>query len=206
MTRKDTIFLHVGMHKTASTTIQAGLKDFTDGTTRYARLGPANHSVPMLTAFAADPAAHPYYTKRGIGPGEVAARRAKIRAILMDEIRSSERNLVISGEEMTVLGAADLRDMRDTLAPQARRLHILAYLREPVGYASSAFQQVSRQRKARTIRIPRPNYRRRFEPFTEAFGREAMEFVAFHPLPFPVNAWSRTSAPASGSTPDRFRN
>lgn len=180
MARKDTIFLHPGMHKTATTAIQAGLKDFTDGHTRYARLGLANHSIAMMTAFAADPARHMYYVKRGTPPEDIAARRAAIRATLREELDSPERNLVISGEEMSYLFAPDLRDMRDLLGQGGAGFRILAYIREPVGYASSAFQQIVRHRKVKRLRIPRPEYRRRFDMFLDVFGRDAVDFVPFH--------------------------
>ncbi len=45
------VILHLGSHKTGSTSIQSALKRFDNGKIAYANLGNANHSAPLFTAF-----------------------------------------------------------------------------------------------------------------------------------------------------------
>ena len=48
--------IHIGMHKTGSTSIQRSLQGYRDDRFQYARLGKtANHSLAMYSLFAADP-------------------------------------------------------------------------------------------------------------------------------------------------------
>ena len=86
---KDTVILHIGMAKTATTSIQTGLKGFTDGETRYARLGSSNHSIPLITAFRKDPSRHLYYVKRGIDQATVKKIGIEIRENLLRELQST---------------------------------------------------------------------------------------------------------------------
>ena len=48
------LFLHIGMHKTGSSSIQFSLNGFENESIRYAKLGFENHSVPIYTAFSED--------------------------------------------------------------------------------------------------------------------------------------------------------
>ena len=52
---KDTIWLHIGTHKTGSTALQRSLATYDDGTTRFARLGTPHHSAPMAILFRSRP-------------------------------------------------------------------------------------------------------------------------------------------------------
>jgi hypothetical protein len=92
--------------------------------------------------------------------------------------------LILSGEEMGFLSKEDVLAMRDMLAPATGRFRIIAYVREPVGFSSSAFQQIVRHRKVTALLVPKPQYKRRFSKFIAVFGRAAVEFVPFHPLAF----------------------
>lgn len=181
MTAKDTIFLHIGMHKTASTSLQFSLKHFTDGTTRCARLTRANHSVDLITAFADDPAGHAYYVKRRPAPGHVARKRAEIRGRLDSELHSAERNLILSGEEMCRFTPGEVARMGAFLRPYCRQIRVIAYVRDWVSYASSVFQQVVRHRKVQNLHAVRPQYRLKFEPYLEVFGADAVTLVPFAP-------------------------
>jgi hypothetical protein len=49
---KKIIWLHIGMHKTGSSSIQQSLADYSDGTLRCARLGAPNHSKAMKLLFS----------------------------------------------------------------------------------------------------------------------------------------------------------
>ena len=181
---KDTVILHIGMAKTATTSIQTGLKGFTDGDTRYARLGSSNHSIPLITAFRKDPSRHLYYVKRGMDQATVKKVGIEIREKLLREMQSPERNLVFSGEELCRLTPGEVRRMKTFMDPHCGRFRVLAYIREPLGFASSVYQQVARHRQITELSVPVPHYRRWFAKYIEIFGRQTVEFVLFDPATF----------------------
>lgn len=178
MHQKDTIFLHIGMHKTATTSIQSSLDGFSDGVTRYARMGRQNHSVAMISAFGTEPQRHHFFSNRGLGADDVTAMRTAARNGLARELASPERNLILSGEAMVDLPRGDLESMRLYLEEKAAHLRVMAYVREPVGFAASAFQQQLKGRRA-AYDVPLPKYRNRFARFLQAFGRNRVEFFPF---------------------------
>ena len=99
------------MHKTGTTAIQSALAGFDDGRTRMARLGAQNHSIPMLTVFAADPTRYHVWVRQGLPPEEVLRRRDIYRAKLDAELSLSRDQLVISGEEMSLMRATSVAAM-----------------------------------------------------------------------------------------------
>ena len=167
------------MHKTATKSIQTALNHYSDGVTRYASLGPSNHSIPLMTAFRSDPHEHYYYVKRGIN--EEATRQAaiEIRQKLLDELHTPEQTLVFSGEEMVQIRREDIAKMKRFFEQYSRQIRVLAYIREPVGLASSLFQQLIRHRRITELDVIEAYYKRRFAKFIKLFGLQRMEFVPF---------------------------
>lgn len=183
MAQKQTILLHIGMHKTATTSIQASLSGFSDGHVRYARLGRANHSLALITAFSQSPEQHQFFARRGNSPEDLAQRRAVMLEQLRAELDSPEPVLILSGEGLTDLSGAEVQAMERMLAPHCDRFRVLAYLREPIGFGSSAYQQ--RVKGGRdSFDVPRPKYRKRFGKFLRVFGSDTVEFAPFSATAF----------------------
>lgn len=177
--RKDRIYLHIGMHKTATTAIQAALSGFSDGTTRYARLLRPNHTVDLISLFSNRAEQHRHFRKHGQSVDRALTdRRRKLEKRLAAELDSPERVLVFSGEGLAYLEPDELAALRARLAAHADEIRCLAYLRDPVGFASSAFQQRIRGGHTR-FDIPAPNYRKRFARFLEVFGAGNVDFAPF---------------------------
>ncbi|MCA0873439.1 hypothetical protein LCL97_21625 [Seohaeicola saemankumensis] len=182
MPPKDTIFLHIGMHKTASTSIQVSLRQLADGTTRYARLGAPNHSVALLRMFD-DALVAKARARAAEDDDGGAGARDRVAAALEDSLQSPERNLILSGEGLTRMSPEGIARMQAYLAPRCREIRVLAYVRDPAGFAPSAWQQRIKGGLP-DFRVPTPNYRARFEGFIDVFGRAAVEFVRFAPKSF----------------------
>lgn len=89
------VILHIGMHKTGTSSIQDCLASFDDGTTRYAQFGVANHSIPMTTIFADDPYAYHIWRDQGAAASLVDQRRSDYRAMLEQQLRSSDHERLI---------------------------------------------------------------------------------------------------------------
>lgn len=171
----DRLILHIGMHKTGTTAVQEALAGFDDGQTRMAALRHPNHSIQMLTCFAQDPTKYHVWVRQGMEPERVLRIRAAMRRELSDELALLRRQLVISGEEMSLMRPPSVQEMADFLTPYAREVSVLAWLRPAVGYIGSALQQMIRAGQATAI-LPRPCYRTRFAMFADRYGRGAMTY------------------------------
>lgn len=174
------LILHIGMHKTGTTAIQSALAGYDDGTTRMARLGVANHSIPMLTIYAADPTRYHVWVRQGMPAVEVLARRDAYRARLEQELALGRAQLVLSGEEMSLMHPASVAAMVADLAPRVDGIRALGWLRPAAQYAGSAFQQMVKAGQA-TPDLPRARYRDRFSPYLAALGRERLHLHLYDP-------------------------
>jgi hypothetical protein len=100
------------------------------------------------------------------------------RARLKEDLGSPARQLVISGETMSSFETADFERLRDAIAPHTRAIRVLAYLRDPLGFASSMFQQMVKNGQ-KTFSVPDLKYRPRLEPALRVFGLDAVDVVMF---------------------------
>lgn len=172
------IAMHIGMNKAGSSSIQVSLKTFDDGRVRYARLGGRNHSARIVSMFCLDVGRNKLLSRRNVTAGEIAQVRPGYDAELSREIALGRDTLVISGEAIGHLTAPDLLAMKSYFDDRGCRIRLFAYIREPLGFMSSAFQQTAKGGKSRFLIEP-PLYREQFQSFIEVFGRDSIEFADF---------------------------
>jgi hypothetical protein len=175
---KDTVWLHIGTHKTGTTAIQNALDLYDDGTTRYARLMRPNHSLALSALFRDTKGSQVSLRNQGITGAEATSWVASARAQLMADLASPARHLVLSAEAMCKFRADDFARLRDTLAPHTKSFRVLAYVRDPLGFASSMFQQSVKNGKS-AFELPDLAYRPKLEPALQVFGRDAVQVVRF---------------------------
>lgn len=182
------LFLHIGMHKTASSSIQNSMAGFSDGMTRYARLGNAagenNHSVALFMMFSENPEKHNRFTIKGHRPDRVDADVLRYKGLLMDEIAASEPALILSGEGVTNLEREEVHNMRIFMAEHFTEMQVIAYVRDPMGYASSIFQEKVKRGFLSKFQFGRADYKKRFAKFVSIFGHEAVSFTRFNRAAF----------------------
>jgi hypothetical protein len=167
------IFIHVGLHKTGTTSIQATL--FHNRATLLANGinyldTHQNHSRIINPVFGTAPDRY--------RPKDTASLQAQLQRALRANVSPS---LVISGEDISALGKDEIARMRDGLAPYAGRFRIIAYVRDP--YASINSRAQARLRRGETFeqivaRPPRTHYRR-IGPFIDIFGRDNVDIRIF---------------------------
>lgn len=178
--------IHIGMHKTGSTSIQGSLKDLDDGDFYYARLG-TNHSIPVITMFAQEPEGRRFPGKRGMSRRRLAEMSQHHRRKLDRSISAAgQRTLLISGEGIVSLSAQQLAEMRDYLQAASCAVEIVAYVRPPGSFMSSSLQgRLNMKSHAPAIAKLYPNYRQRFEKLDEVFGAGHVKLFKFAPRSFP---------------------
>jgi hypothetical protein len=168
--------VHIGMHKTGTTSIQQSLDGFEDDAFYYARIvGRANHSVPFFSLFARNAARYARSRSRAEDPEQMAQFAAATEADLARSIaEAGNRTLIISGESIAMIDPEGVKALRDRLHRDFDDIQIVAYVRDPISFMSSAFQQRVRggSTKALTEQGFYRSYRNSFGKFDHVFGRE----------------------------------
>lgn len=206
---KTSVYIHIGLHKTGTTSIQAMLfnnrKALLAHGINYLPLG-ENHSVALYPLFAAEP--HRYRPNRaaGIDTEQKAAKKnaATLASLLRELERNTSDSVVISGEDLSMLPAEGLKRLKETLAPHAARFRIIVYVRDPVATVTSIFQQ--RLRRGQTYqqisrRPPRPGYQR-IAASIDVFGRENVDVRLFDSARFPNGDLIADFLSAIGAVPE----
>ncbi|WP_172331373.1 hypothetical protein [Mangrovicoccus sp. HB161399] len=138
----DEVLLHIGMHKTGTTSIQSAVAGYDDGETVHAQLQFPNHSAPLYTAFSSGRLQYHFWRNFGFGPAQIEERRTAYLAMLDAQLaRKDRRRLLISGEDISILAPPDKVALIEFLAARVPKIRVICYLRSPAGYAGSAFQQ-----------------------------------------------------------------
>lgn len=168
--------IHVGMHKTGSTSIQNSLHGYSDEYFLYANLGnQANHSLDIFSISSVDPHKHHLHKAQRRSENDIKEYNRKVKVNLNKAIAlANERTLVISGEDISALLESELRTMATYFEHHFDKISIVAYVRPPVGYITSAFQQGVKMGGPANFEISRMyrNYKRTFQKFDEVFGRD----------------------------------
>jgi hypothetical protein len=180
--------IHIGTHKTGSTSIQRSLQGLDNDRFLYARLSnAANHSLAIYSAFATIPERHHLHRFAGRDQTQVTRYIDRVFKNLDRSIEAARgRTLVISGEDISSLPKQDLQKLRDYFDARFGSVQIVGYVRPPAGFLTSSFQQ----RVKGTLdffdlmRMYR-KYRATFGKFDKVFGRARVQLWKFDPKTFP---------------------
>lgn len=199
--------VHIGMHKTGTTSIQESLNGYANDCFYYASLGEtANHSLAIYSLFIPDPSRHHMHR---LAKRDGEGVRAYIRDVGVDFERSISaargRTLLISGEDIGVMPPASINRLRDYLRARFSKVTIVGYVRPPGAFIASAFQQMLKAGNITSFdidRLYRP-YEKTFAKFDEAFGRENVLLRRFRPEDFPERCVVRDFCALIGTTAPR---
>jgi hypothetical protein len=190
--------LHVGLHKTGSTSIQASLAaGVAAATYRYHGFGQVNGSEGLTALFSDTPDSYHLFQRRGWSKRKVEAYRRQ-RATEFDTVlRTAGMDVVLSGEDASRLSRSALTRLREYLAARGCRVAVVAYLRPWHGYIESAFQEDCKARLPSLLlpqgrddtqrQVLRPlslDYRAVIESFDSVFGRNAVRILGYFPKSF----------------------
>lgn len=170
--------LHLGMHKTGSTSIQQTFAGYADERTEYLDLGKANQSAFLSRCFDPQAKARLFASP---DPERRAFGREQARARLRMALEGTTRSVILSGEDLWKLPTrAACEDCVAFLRASVPQVDALAYVRAPESYARTMFQQTLRTRPLRLGEADLvPPYRSRAENWIAALGASP-EFVLFH--------------------------
>jgi hypothetical protein len=176
-----TIVLHVGMHKTGSTAIQASLDGYRDGVFEYASLPPVveedrqsqcNHSLLINTAFDRSHKRAGTLLRFGVAAGDVDRFRLQCRDALEACLRACEAEvLILSAETITGFDPDSTQALGALLRQYASDIQVYAYVRDPFDYVKAVTQEVIKSGYAGDDLHPL-SYWKNFHHIEDAFGAE----------------------------------
>ncbi|WP_077329089.1 hypothetical protein [Virgibacillus siamensis] len=190
------VILHVGLHKTGTTSIQETMFNKTNNDALlkegvlYPRCWVPNHSVPLYSAFCEKPETYHANIIRGLSKEEIEQTNRnnldKLKALLEE---TDAKKLVLSGEDLSMLFKSNIESFKQYLEgiglTQAK-FRVITYTRNPVKWAISMIQQrMKAGQKYENIFdnlisgiLPRL-FVDRIGNFVEVFGKEAVEVFPF---------------------------
>lgn len=176
------LWLHVGMSKTGSSSIQSTLAETQALPDLSYLMGrSANPGRELITAFEPEPERKRTNRKRALDGDTLAAQGKRFLKKLDQQIEQAQgSDFVLSSEMICLLSPEGLQGLHDWLSPRFGEIRVLAYVREPVSYIESMYQQSLKGGRAGFDLARRyPAYRERFAPIEAAFGRERVEYRLF---------------------------
>lgn len=182
---KPRCILHIGMPKTGTSSIQETLyKEKEIGNGEYLKIGPvSNHSTIIYSLFAKRPELH---------HAHIAAQRTKNQVEEFVKYHKEQlggilsltqsRQYIISGEDILFLQEEELLELRSYLLQFSSEISVVAYVRPPISFMQSAFQQKIKEGDLKFgIAGFYPQYKNRFEKFDRVFGQDNVSLIKFHP-------------------------
>lgn len=175
------------MHKTGSTSIQrnlASLPESPDWTIlRYK--GNANFTSQLYAMFGDQPETYHVHAKLGLGAAALEREGRKLRCWFDKELRHSATNVILSSETISSMSETEVRRMGDFIRERVDEVCIIGYVRHPVEYVSSWFQQrVKHGAGKMNLAKTAPRYRQKFAKFDRIFGAENVLLGLFDPRRF----------------------
>jgi len=165
------VLLHLGMHKTGSTSIQAVWNGYKDERIEYASMGLPNHSLVLQRAFLDGKAANRVYknSDEAKRPKQHGAAVQKLESVLT----GTSRSVILSAESLFRFEAGACQRCASFLRRHVDRIDSLLYVRAPESFARSVFQERLKKGEASfDLRHIIPAYKARALNWAEALGAE----------------------------------
>lgn len=173
---KPRCILHIGMPKTGSSSIQTTLfREKIIKGCEYLNIGSeGNHSTIIYSLFSKKPDLHHAHIAANRSKEQIEEFIKYYREQLVKTLVSiRSKQYIISGEDILFLEEDELLQMKRTLMQFSSEIHVIAYVRPPISFMQSAFQQNVKEGDIRFgIADYYPEYRNRFEKFDRVFGQE----------------------------------
>ncbi|MGJ8668073.1 MAG: hypothetical protein ACSHXK_01180 [Oceanococcus sp.] len=141
-----TALIHFGLHKTGSSSIQKTLGHSATGLAEEGWLYPDfeifgqaqyNHSVALSGLYCTDASKYHMYAKRRWVPEQVVTHFQN----QFQNYLQHDQNLILSGEDLSNLNVAQLRQFHTDISSHGYSIHSVAFLRSPISGCTSSVQQ-----------------------------------------------------------------
>ncbi len=182
--KRKLCIVHIGMHKTGSSSIQHNLNRTSNINFSYFDLGLENHSIPIYSLFSKNGNNYYIHKKMGRTEKEINNFNINVHNGFQDHIykNMNYNTFIISGEDISLLSPDDLVGFRKYLLDYFEKIQIVAYVRSPISYVNSAVQQVIKGGEGnlqQSAKREYPRYKNKFDKFDTIFGKENVELYFF---------------------------
>lgn len=193
------LILHVGMHKSGSSSLQAYLfRHLRDPRFRYVSLSDVNGSRPIQSLVGDWPVAAHTHPAEGIDPEVMRRRAPSFRRSLDRQLARAQRlgaTPILSAEDIWFLSRTEVQRLHALFAGLGYQPYLMAYLRPPLAWLGSMFQE-SLKSGHQTFRCGNPvlaaespvkplppglDYIGRLGVFAELFGRDHVTVRTYGP-------------------------
>ncbi|WP_176504168.1 hypothetical protein [Cobetia sp. 5-11-6-3] len=138
----------------------------------------------MMTLFLNNPEKYHEHIFSGVSSvnlDKIKKRYASMLDTALSDVSASR--VVISAEDLSAPGVDvdTLERIRDKLLSYCDKITVFGYIRDPVGYMQSAFQQRVKGAGLDTFNLPSlwPHYKSRFNSLDQVFGAENVQLFLF---------------------------
>ncbi|WP_281662145.1 hypothetical protein [Halomonas sp. Alg239-R46] len=178
------IIIHVGMHKTGSSSIQETFSNIPMEEVEYLSLGSSNHSGFFSTLLSKKPENYHTHRRNGLNKTQVRELQQSYMEKLHTVLQGVTKKIaLISAEDLSSSSNeySELEYLKDILSPYCRRIRLIGYVRPPAGYMQSAFQQRMKSGGKKIFDLEKvyPYYQKSFMKMDAIFGKENVEFILF---------------------------
>lgn len=175
--------IHIGMHKTGSSSIQNTLASAPLTGPKYLLSDNPNNSSIVRHVFESPGEAKGTAAVLMRDVKDVGALRTERRKLLEQALDAVDTDFIISSERLSLVDEIAVGRMKAILDEYCDAYSVIAYVRSPRSWISSAFQQkikgIDSMMKPFARLIKWPVYRSRFEKYDHIFGRSNVELVKF---------------------------
>ena len=180
--KKELCTMHIGMHKTGSSSIQYNLSRNSYSTFSYFNLEAENHSIPLFSLFSKKPEQYHIHRRNKRTKEDVEKYNKRVEKLFIQHLIANEeyQHFVISGEDISMLPLESIAHLKSFLFHYFKKVQIIAYVRSPLSYMSSTFQENVKAGLADfQVENTYPYYRLRFEKFYKVFGEKYVSLIHF---------------------------
>lgn len=173
-----TCYLHLGMPKTGSTTIQQSFFGYEGENLAYAKMPQGNHQRPLNLVFSNHPENLPFSRQTELSAERVKKDKQRAKKQLL-KAATGRKNTIFSGEMMMdQLRPNEIDEMFAFFKSHFDRVVPIIYVRPLAALTASQFQQRVKSGLG-SFKLPQPRYRRRFAPICNNKDRDDIIFVRF---------------------------
>lgn len=176
------VILHIGMHKTGTTSIQDSLHNINCNGFRTMRFAEKNHSVPIYTIFSEKRLNYHIWKNKGYNESQIIEKKAAYEKILEEEIRDENVDcFILSGEDISQLTENEQIKLCEFFKERNLKVRVIYIVREPFSFVASASQEKAKG-GATALDKANPGYRRRISGFIKGCGRENISVFKYEQL------------------------
>ena len=176
------LIIHVGMHKTGTTSIQRSLKGYDDGQTRYLDLGPmANHSIPVFSLYTEDLSGYQSLQSQGLSAKQTKRAVNTWKRKLHSEFQNHNRaTYIMSGEDIGFISYEGKARLITDMRCRVSDIRVVMYARRPLDFVVSAIQERIKNGHCDAITSPvRVGYARYGSAFQALLGKHKVAIFEF---------------------------